>query len=475
MTERNTPLVDAVREARSQNRHPLLVPGHKMQYDQDPATIGYDLLHDLVRDDVGMQGGADSTAYTGGFLDAAEQLYADAIGADHTRFLVGGSSQGNISGLLTVAMPDRPIAVDRTSHRSALAGLVLSGAMPEWIFPEVHPDLGIPIGVTAAAVRAVRPDVTAVFITSPSYVGTLSDISALAEAAHALGVPLEVDQAWGAHLDYMPGLGAFVQGADVVVTSIHKALMGYSATAIVSCRGERVDPNRLDRSVDITNTTSPSATLLASIDATRHIMQTEGLAAIERVIEAVSKARAVLRRVPGVVVIDDATAGVPVDPTKLTLWLPPTGTTGTALSDALWGHHYAVESSDSDTIVMTFTVADSSEWIVDIAGFVAGLIEGLRGTPRTPSPAATWQVRPDVVMTPREAVFAPRRRIALEEAVGAVSAEQFCPYPPGVPLLGPGERVTAELVADIRLAGTLGRVAYCSDPTLATIEVVDGS
>ena len=121
MTERNTPLVDAVREARSQNRHPLLVPGHKMQYDQDPATIGYDLLHDLVRDDVGMQGGADSTAYTGGFLDAAEQLYADAIGADHTRFLVGGSSQGNISGLLTVAMPDRPIAVDRTSHRSALA------------------------------------------------------------------------------------------------------------------------------------------------------------------------------------------------------------------------------------------------------------------------------------------------------------------------------------------------------------------
>lgn len=476
MTDRNTPLVDAVRLARSQDRHPLLVPGHKLQYAGGPegAPIGYDLLHDLVRDDMAMQGGADSTAYTDGVLVRAEQLYAEAIGADHTRFLVGGSSQGNISGLLTVGLPGRRIAVDRTSHRSALAGLVLSGAMPEWIFPLVHPDLGIPIGVDPATVRAASPDVTAVFITSPSYVGTLSDIPALAAAAHDLGVPLEVDQAWGAHLDYMPGAGAFAQGADLVVTSIHKALMGYSATAIVSCRGSLVDPHRLDRSVDITNTTSPSATLLASIDATRHVMQAEGAAAIERTIEAVARAREVLRGVRGVTVIDDETAGVPVDPTKITLWLPPTGVTGTALSAALWEHHYAVESSDSDTIVMTFTVADSPEWTVGIAGFVGGLIEGLRGTPRTPSPAATWNIRPEVVITPREAVFAPRRRIPLEQAVGEISAEQFCPYPPGVPLLGPGERVTAELVRDIRLAGTMGRVAYCSDASLATIEVVDG-
>jgi len=199
-----------------------------------------------------------------------------------------------------------------------------------------------------------------------------------------------------------------------------------------------------------------------------------GAAAIERTIEAVARARAVLREVPGVTVVDENTAGVPVDPTKITLWLPPTGVTGSALSDLLWEHHYAVESSDSDTIVMTMTVADSPEWIVEIARFVGDLIERLRSTPRAPSPAATWTIRPDVVITPREAVFAPRRRIPLEQAVGEISAEQFCPYPPGVPLLGPGERVTAELIRDIQLAGTMGRVAYCSDATLATIEVVDG-
>jgi len=473
VTDYETPMVDAVREARSQNRHPLLVPGHKFQYTRDVGAIGHDLLHDLVRDDMPMQGGADHTSMKGGYLDAAEGLYARAIGADHTRFLVGGSSQGNISGLLTVAHPDRPIAVDRTSHRSALAGLVLSGAMPEWIFPRVHPDWGIPIGIDPAAVAALRPDVTAVFVTSPSYVGTISDIAALADAAHALGVPLEVDQAWGAHLDFMPGRGSFALGADLVVTSVHKALMGYSATAVVSCRGDRVDRFRMDRSVDITATTSPSATLLASIDATRAVMQAEGLAAIERTIEAVAQARATLRAVPGVTVIDDETAGVPVDPTKLTLWLPPTGVTGTALSDALWERHYAVESADSDTIVMTMTVADSPEWIRWVGGFVAELIEGLRGSPRSPAPAATWTTHPDVVITPREAVFAPRRRIPLDQAVGEISAEQFCPYPPGVPLLGPGERVTADLVRDIRTAGRMGRVAYCSDPSLETIEVVD--
>ncbi|CAB4963549.1 MAG: decarboxylase [Actinobacteria bacterium] len=473
MKQSDAPLVDAVRLARSQGRHPLLVPGHKMQYAQNSEVIGYDLLHDLVRDDVSLQGGADDLAMTTKVLESAESLYAAAIGADHTRFLVGGSTQANISSLLTISQPDRLVAVDRTSHRSALAGLVLSGAMPEWIFPEVHADYGVPVGVRPSSVAALSSDVTAVWVTSPSYVGTLSDIAALAEAAHALGVPLMVDQAWGAHLDYLPGSGALALGADIAVTSIHKALMGYSATAIVSCRGGLIDPHRLDRSVDLTATTSPSATLLASIDATRHVMLTDGVAALARVAAATAEARDIVRRVAGVVVIDESSVGCPVDPNKLTLWLPETGVTGTMLSDALWQRRIGVEAADSDTIVMTMSPVDSSEWIVDVARMVAALIESMRGRPRTPAPVATWQVRPEVVMSPREAMFAPRRRISLREAVGQVSAEQFCPYPPGVPLLGPGERVTEALVDAIGVAGTLGRVAYCSDPTLATIEVVN--
>jgi len=471
--ESATPLVDAVRQARSENRHALQIPGHKYRYAQDVNAVGYALLHDLVRDDMPLQGGADDLAGTHRLLEEAEALYAAAIGATHTRFSIGGSSQANIAAMLAISSPGRRVAVDRTSHRSVLAGLVLSGAVPEWIFPDVHPEFGLPVGVQPSSVSAIDVDVTAVFVTSPTYVGTIGDIEGLAKAAHGLGVALMTDQAWGAHLDYLPGRGALANGADIAVTSIHKALMGYSATAIVSTRGDRIDKHRLDRALDLVATTSPSATLYASIDATRQVMVTEGVTAMHRAIEAVAQIRATLRKVPGLVVIDDDTAGCLVDPLKLTLWLPRTGVTGTTLNDALWELGISVESADSDSLIMTISPIDEPVWIVAMGQLLADLINKHRGEARKPTPIATWQVRPEVAMTPRDAMFAPRRRIAMADAVGEVSAEQFCPYPPGVPLIGPGELVTEQLVEAVRIAGTLGRVAYCSDPTLATIEIVD--
>jgi lysine decarboxylase len=147
--------------------------------------------------------------------------------------------------------------------------------------------------------------------------------------------------------------------------------------------------------------------------------------------------------------------------------------TGTTLNDALWELGISVESADSDSLIMTISPIDEPVWIVAMGQLLADLINKHRGEARKPTPIATWQVRPEVAMTPRDAMFAPRRRIAMADAVGEVSAEQFCPYPPGVPLIGPGELVTEQLVEAVRIAGTLGRVAYCSDPTLATIEIVD--
>jgi arginine decarboxylase len=482
----NAPLVAAVRAARESRARSMQIPGHKGRYavgpeadgesgaGADPAVplFGADVLTDLIRDDVALQGFADDNHFTHGWLVRAEQLYATAIGADHTRFLVGGSSQGNIAALLTAGQPGRVIAVDRTSHRSALAGLVLSGAVPQWIFPVIHPEFGIPLGVPAAAVEAMDSDPTAVFVTTPAYVGTISDVTALAAAAHARDVPLVVDQAWGAHLDWRMNQGALRQGADLVVTSIHKALTGYSQTAIVSCRTQRIDISRLDRSVDITATTSPSATLMASIDATRFALEQDGGRALDRAITFAESARAALRRVPGLVVLDDTTLGTHVDPLKIALFFPGTGTTGTSIAMALWRHRIGIESADTDTLVASVGLVDDEESLATLVDIVSTTIEADREPARSAVPSATWQVRPDVVMTPREAMFATRRRVDLIDAVGEVSAEQFCPYPPGVPLIAPGERVTAELIEAIRLAGANGRVAYCSDPTLRTIEVV---
>jgi lysine decarboxylase len=248
--------------------------------------------------------------------------------------------------------------------------------------------------------------------------------------------------------------------------------MGYTQTAVVAVRGSRVSADRLDRAVDLTATTSPSATLMASIDATRAVMDSHGEVEIERAVGSVAAMRARLRRIPGLVVVDDQELGAPTDPLKLTLWLPRTGVDGVALADLLWEQGNGVEAADADSIVMTMSILDEHEFCLQVADMLAALVDRLRGEPRPPAPAAHWQVVPEVVVSPREAFFAPRRRIALREAVGEVSAEQFCPYPPGVPLLAPGERVTAQIVEDIEQAGRVGRVAYCSDPTLKTIEVL---
>lgn len=480
MADPRTPLVDALRAARALRRRPMQIPGHKNRYtdamlETTPQAIGHEFLYDVIRDDIPLQGGADDNHFTNGFDEDAEALYAAAIGAAHTRFLVNGSSQGNIAALLAAASHGQHIAVDRTSHRSALAGLQLSGGSPVWVFPDLHPEYGLPVGVTPTALSNLPADITAISVTSPAYVGTMSDVRALSAVAHALGVPLVVDQAWGAHLDWMHDehAGAIARGADLVVTSIHKALMGYSQTAIVSTSGQFIDSKRLDRAVDLTMTTSPSATLLASIDGTRATMEVYGEAAIARAIEHSNAARVALRRIPGVVVIDDAEIGSLVDPLKITLWLPRTGVTGVEIAAALWAEGHGVESADTDSIVMSVSIVDDAEFIARMSGKVSGIIERLRREPRSPMPTALWQIRPDVVVSPRDALFAKRRRIRMDDAIGQVSAEQFVPYPPGVPLLAPGERVTQELVDAIRLAGRVGRVSYCSDRTFETIEVID--
>ena len=468
------PLVEAWQRARRRQMRPLQIPGHKNRFADGADVLGGDLLGDLIRDDIPLQGGADDNAFSGRYLEGAEALWASSVGSDHARFLVGGSSQGNIASLTAAGGPGLTVAVDRTSHRSAFAGLVVSGSVPEWVYPVIHPEFGLPLGVAAESLAGLSSEVVALFVTSPSYVGTMTGVRALADVCRAADRTLIVDQAWGAHLGFMPGYGALEQGADIVTTSVHKALMGYSQTAVVTVRGSRIDATRLDRAVDLIATTSPSATLLASIDATRAVMDSHGASALAAAIDATNRMRAGLRRVRGLVVVDEAELGQPCDPLKLTLWLPRIGVDGVELASLLWAQGHGVEAADADSIVMTLSMLDEPEFCEEMTDLLLTLIERLRGDARPPAPAALWQVVPDVVMTPREAFFAPRRRIPLAAAVGEVSAEQFCPYPPGVPLLAPGERITAEVVRDIAAAGRIGRVAYCSDPTLESVEAVDG-
>ena len=469
-----TPLADAVIRARQAELRPLQIPGHKHRYwDSQADGPAAHLLAPLIRDDMPLQAGADDNYYTNDWLGQAERLYAAAIGADHTRFLVNGGTQGNLSLLLFLGGDDEVLAIDRTSHRSVLSGLILSGATPHWIYPDRHPEFGLPIGVPAGQLAAAK-NASAVIVTSPSYVGTLTAVAPLAAEAHALGLLLAVDQAWGAHFDFnLPGLtSALRAGADLAVTSIHKALMGYTQTAIISARGGMIDPAKFNRVVDITTTTSPSGTLLASIDATRAIMEAEGERLFAQAVEAADQLRAALARVPGIVVLTAAELGCETDPLKVVLSLPKSGADGTKVAKQLWELGHGVESADRDTLIMTITVTDTWERLQEIAENVERVLRANLGEPRAGMPAEVWAVRPVTAMTPRAAAMSHRERVSLKSAVGRVSTEQFTPYPPGVPLIGPGEVVTEQVISAIEVAGRVGRVAYCSDKSLETIEVI---
>jgi lysine decarboxylase len=314
-------------------------------------------------------------------------------------------------------------------------------------------------------------------VTEPGFLGTLSDLAGIIEVAHRADVPVIVDQAWGAHLGNHPALPAhaLALGADAMVTSIHKLLPGYTQASLVCARTERLDAGRLERGFEASQTTSPAGSVMASIDASRALMQQRGPELLQRVIEIVTSARQRLREeVPGLGVPDGSSfpAGR-FDPTRLVLLLSSVGADGIEIERKLIGQGLPVELADRDTVLPIVTVADDDTTVDALVTALVTAISASSGTPRPPSTAVSWQIDPVVVMSPRAAFFAPRERVSAEGAVGRVSAELVAPYPPGVPVLAPGELITNDLLERLRTVAAQGvRVAYASDPTLASFEVV---
>jgi lysine decarboxylase len=324
---------------------------------------------------------------------------------------------------------------------------------------------------TVREALAAHPDSCAVFLGEPSYVGTISDLPGHAAVAHDAGVPLVVDAAWAAHLGFHPDLPphAIGAGADAMVTSAHKALPAYSQGALVLARTERLETGRLNRAFEATHTTSPTGSIMASIDAARALLQRDGAELCARLLANVAAARERLKQAPGVGVLE----GQGVEPTKLTVLLAGTGANGYAVENDLIAAGMPVEMADRDTLGPIITLADAAS---DVDRFLAELlrvIERHRGTPRHPVPAAAWTVTPQTVLAPREAFFSDNEVVPADAAVGRVSAELIAPYPPGVPVLAPGELITSaalEALREVKADG--GRIAYAADPSLATFQVI---
>ncbi len=478
------PYLDAVVAYGFRGPHRFHTPGHKGGEGADPglrSALGdRALLFDVPQDIEGIDAGSPPTPY-----QRAERLAADAYDADWAWFLTNGATQGNHALCLALAPQGTRVLLQRNSHASLIDGLVLSGGIPSFVSPEYDLELGMAHGVTPEALSAAlqrSPEARAAFVVSPTYYGMAADIEGCAAVAHRAAVPLIVDSAWGAHFGFHPQLpeSALSLGADAMIASTHKMVgsLSQSAMLLVSDSG-RIDPEEVARTVRLLRTTSPNSLLLASLDATRRQLAVHGEALIGRTIEASARARAKIDEIPGCTAVGEHFIGRPgiagYDPLRIVVDVRGTGRTGYEVAAALRAtYDKFVELATHATIVLVLGLAQPVEPLERLAHNLAGIVRRI-ATQATPRPV----VRPpddlpfECVVPPRDAFLGRNEAIAVDDALGRISCEAIAGYPPGVPTLLPGERVSAAVIAYLRALKAAGaRLHGAADPTFATVRVL---
>ncbi|HEV7753763.1 MAG TPA: amino acid decarboxylase [Baekduia sp.] len=460
------------------------VPGHKGGPGADPGlrhALGDSALAiDIPQDVHGVDIGPSPSPF-----ERAEALAAEAYGAARTWFLTNGATQGNHALCLALAPLGAHVVAQRNSHASVVDGLVLSGGLPSFVSPAYDEELGMAHGVTPEALDAALaadPDAGVVFLVSPTYYGMAADVAALAEVAHRRDVALVVDQSWGPHFGFHPDLpeSALHLGADAVLTSTHKIVGSLTQSAMlhVAATG-RIDPARVGVALRLLRSTSPSSLLMASLDAARRQLAVHGEALLHETIAAARATREKLATTPGIATIGEDFVGRPgvaaYDPLRLVLDTRGTGCTGYEVADALRNaYDVQPELATVATMVCVLGMGQPADALVRFAGDVDEIVK------RISRPGAVQAlVRPPealhdtMVVSPRDAFLGRSEVVALEDAVGRISCESIAGYPPGIPALLPGERITADTAAYLRELVTSGaRLHGAADPTIATIHVL---
>ena len=466
------PLLDAYLSYFESPRTPFTIPGHKQKAGRLDLGLGA-----VVDSDVPLFGGLDEIKLSNGVLSKAENLAAKLWGADYARFSTGGSTHANQALILSLGKPGDKIAVSRTAHRSVLSALVLSGLEPIWLTPEIDQASGFPIGIPLAELeRVLDQKPIAIFLTEPGYLGTLSDLTALIAKAHEHSIPVVIDSAWGGHFGFHIELPKHVLqlGADALITSVHKTLPGYSASALLLAQGNLLNLDRIEQSFEVTHTTSPAGAPLASIDGARAMLETRGEELIGELLRNIDEFKSEVQGNFDVAVFANP-SDFPVgrfDPAKIVLKANSLGISGVNLETELIKQNIRVEMADQDTVIFLATLADTAEDFAHLASRLVPILKSLQGPPRETQTSLSWSVVPTHGTSIREAFFADTEFVKAVDAIGRISADLIAPYPPGVAVVAPGEVLTEQIVhglANTKAAGV--RIAYASDSTLKTYRV----
>ncbi|MEH1950576.1 MAG: aminotransferase class I/II-fold pyridoxal phosphate-dependent enzyme [Nostoc sp.] len=487
LNQNQTPLLDTLKANAARPHAPFYTPGHKLGEGISQPLA--DLLGKAVfRVDLTELADLDNLFAPQGVIQAAQQLAAEAFGASQTWFLVNGSTCGIEAAILATCGTGDKIILPRNVHSSAIAGLILSGAIPIFLHPEYDPVLDIAHSITPNTLQSAlqqHPDAKAVLVVYPTYYGVCGDLSAIANITHQYNIPLLVDEAHGAHFAFHPELPtpALAAGADLTVQSIHKVLGAMTQASMLHIQGNKIDGDRISKALQLVQSTSPSYLLLASLDAARQQMALYGKMLMSRTLQLAEEARTRISEIPGLSVLEmpqleESPGFIALDKTRLTVTVSGLGLTGFE-ADEILDEKFAVTAEFASLQHLTFIISLGNT-LADIEQLVQGFTS-LAKEYRRSNLTVKNQVCLNLDRTldyalqisPREAFFAVSEILPLTQTNKRICAEIVCPYPPGIPVLMPGEAITKSVLEYLQQIQAMGGfISGCNDISLKSLKVV---
>jgi arginine decarboxylase len=478
------PIGEAIEDFHRRGDLSLGIPAHRSATGRHLPGASRWAGEEAFRADVGMNNGVDNRHQSWQVEPTAMQLFADAVGADETLFSTNGSTENVHVAMMTAVRPGETLVMARNGHKSAFSGLVISGAMPVYVEPEYDERWQVSHGIDPQKLdEALRrhPEAVAAMVFTPTYYGISADVKAIAKTAHEHGVPLLTDDAWGLDYSFCSKLppSAMESGADLSIGSVHKTLNGFDQTSVLSHSGDRIDSTRLSLVFELLQSTSASSLLLSSIDAARHEFQHHGEELLGRALEIAEDVRRRISGLSGLRLMGEEVLDNPgaifLDPTHVTVDVLGLGLTGYQAADWLrenCGVH--VELADQRRVMALITYADTEEIADRFVESLTTLADAhADADPITPmGPASLPDLRTETVMLPRDAYLGRTEMAPWRQAAGRVSAEMICPYPPGIPIIAPGELILDDAVDYLQQQAAAGvMVEGAADETLANFRV----
>ncbi len=457
----NAPIYEALRKFRRMRVVPFDVPGHKRGRGNMELTEF--LGEDCMNVDVNSMKPLDNLCHPVSVIKDAEELAAEAFGAAHAFFMVGGTTSAVQSMIMYACKSGEKIIMPRNVHRSAINALILTGAIPVYVDPDCNNELGIPLGMSVSQVeKAIRenPDAKAILVNNPTYYGICSDIKKITELAHANNMLMLADEAHGTHFYFGENfpISAMAAGADIASASMHKSGGSLTQSSFL-LMGERINADYMRQVVNLTQTTSASYLLLSSLDISRKRLALSGREIFEKTVQMAEYAREEINSIGGYYAFSrelvNGDSVYDFDVSKLSVHTLPIGLAGIEVYDLLRDEYdIQIEFGDIGNILAYISVGDRTR---DIERLISALAEIKRRFGKSGTGMLTQEyINPVVAETPRRAFYADKISLPLDEAAGHVCSEFVMCYPPGIPILAPGELITPQIIEYIKYAKEKG-------------------